>query len=335
MRTNKDFPKSGFLFLTVNAIIYIPDITDSFGGNLMRKNNPINKIFIAVIILILVLLYIFSPDLRSLLSEYGIYDSFENTKTYNTDDGAILHVIDVGQGDSILLQSGVYNILIDAGPNSAEESLVSYLNSAGVDRLDCLVLTHPHEDHIGGADLVIETFDIDTVLMPDCTSTSAAFENVLDALEERELSVTVPERGDKFSLGGLYFTVLAPSGTDYKETNDYSIVLKAEYGDTAFMLTGDAEALSENEIIEEFGEGFLICDVLKAGHHGSSTSNTEKFVRALSPKYAAVSCGLDNSYGHPHKEIRDLFDSMGIEWYRTDYDGSIVFISDGKTVTVK
>lgn len=255
----------------------------------------------------------------------------ESNVTY---EGAKVHVINVGQGDSILIQSGIYNVLVDAGPGSHEESLIEYLNSAGVDRLDCLVLTHPHEDHIGGADRVIESFKIDTVLMPDRVSNSTAFERLLDAIEEHELLVDVPRRGDKFSLGDLNFTVLAPSDGEYDDINNYSIVLKVEYGDTSFMLTGDAESLSENEILREFDRDFLKCDVLKVGHHGSETSNKEAFVRAVAPTYAAVSCGLDNKYGHPHTEVRELLDSMGIEWYRTDYDGSIVFTSNGKSITV-
>ena len=302
----------------------------------MRRKNKINLVSIAVFIIILILFYIFSPEFRSTLANYGIFgQSDDSSFAAVTETGALMHVIDVGQGDSILLQSGEYNILVDAGPNSAEDELISYLNSAGVDRLDCLVLTHPHEDHIGGADLVIDTFDIDTVLMPDCTATTKAFENVLDAMEEKGLGVTVPERGDNFSLGKLDFTVLAPAGNDYDETNDFSIVLKVEYENTSFMLTGDAETLSEQEILDKFDSDFLKCDVLKAGHHGSSTSSCEDFVLAVAPRYAAVSCALDNNYGHPHKETRTLFDELGIEWYRTDYDGNIVFVSDGENVGVK
>ncbi len=290
------------------------------------------KIISAVLlIIILISLYTFSKDFRSSIKEqFGFNDSSASV------EGVIeMHVIDVGQGDSILIKSDDCALLIDAGPNSSQERLVSYLKSEGISRLDCLVLTHPHEDHIGGADYVIRNFEIDSLLMPDCSANSKAFENLLDAIEEKSLSISIPERGDKFILDEINFTVLAPGEGEYKETNDYSIVLRAEYGDTAFMLTGDAEELSENEILDYFGSAFLDCDVLKAGHHGSSTSNSKAFVRALSPKYAAISCELDNSYGHPHREVRSLFEEEGIEYFRTDYDSDIVFVSDGKEVTVE
>lgn len=297
-----------------------------------NKNKLINIVSIALLIIVLASLYIFSPDFRGVLEEYGITDVFNTPQ--RTENDIEVHIIDVGQGDSILINSPDYCVLVDAGPNSSQNKLVSYLKAEKVSRLDCLVLTHPHEDHIGGADLILETFETDTVLMPDCPSGSAAFENLLDAIEKAGLSITIPKRGDTFSLGDMKFTVLAPGDTEYKETNDYSIVLKLEYGSTAFMLTGDAEALSENEIIDYFGSDYLKCDVLKAGHHGSSTSNSEKFVKAVSPKYAAISCELDNSYGHPHKEVRTLFEELEIEYLRTDYDSNIVFVSDGNKVFI-
>ena len=293
--------------------------------------NKSTAISALILILILVLFYIFSPSFRTELSNLL---ELEGKKEYDLSKNAVVHIIDVGQGDSILLQSGKYNVLIDAGPNSSEEKLVDYLGSLGINKLDCVVLTHPHEDHIGGADLVLESFGTDTLLMPDAISSSRAFENVLDAAEENGIGITVPERGDKFTLGELDFTVLAPDSKSYKEINDYSIVLKVEYGDTAFMLTGDAEALSEYEMIDHFGEDFLKCDLLKVGHHGSSSSSSKEFVRAVSPVFAAISCGVDNDYGHPHRETRALFDAEEIEYYRTDLDGTLVFVSDKKKVLV-
>lgn len=292
-------------------------------------NRRTTLISLLIFILILALFYTFSPDFRLALSEQL---ELAESVSYDLSKNAVVHIIDVGQGDSILLQSGSYNMLVDAGPNSAEESLVQYLDSLGIKKLDCVVLTHPHEDHIGGADLVLKRFGADTLLMPDCSADSRAFENILDVAEEKDIRISIPERGDEFSLGELDFTVLAPGNKSYKETNDYSIVLKAEYGETSFVLTGDAEALSEYEILEAFDKDFLKCDLLKVGHHGSSSSSSKEFVQTLSPRFAAISCGYDNDYGHPHRETRALLDDEGIEYYRTDYDGTLVFVSDKESV---
>lgn len=299
----------------------------------MKKHNVINIISVAVIIAVLVLFYMFSPAFRDILSDYGFPDVFKQPVTYSLYDTAAIHIIDVGQGDSILLQNKSTNVLIDTGPNSAEDSLVSYLNSLGIERLDCLILTHPHEDHMGSADTIVNVFEVDTVLMPDCTSSSKFFENFLDAAEDNNIGIVIPERGDSFVLDGLEFTVLAPGAGPYGEVNDYSIVLKVTYKNTSFMFTGDAEAISEEEILENFDAHFLDCDFLKAGHHGSTTSNTREFVLTVSPEYAAFSCGYENSYGHPHREIRELFDELGIEYSRTDLDGNVVYISDGEKIT--
>ena len=301
----------------------------------MRRHRKINTATVAVIFIIFISLYIFSPDMRAILAEYGILPDTDTPSLSNDPGYTYVHVIDVGQGDSILLQNGDYNILVDAGPNSAEDELVEYLDALNIEKLDCVVLTHPHEDHIGGADAVLSAFGADTVLMPDCTSSSSSFERVLDIIEDKELSLCVPRRGDKFTLGALEFTVLAPGSESYEETNDYSIVLKAEHENISFMLTGDAEALSEYEILEHFDKDFLKCDLLKAGHHGSSSSSSAKFVKAVSPQYAAISCGLDNSYGHPHRETVSLFEKENIEYLRTDYEGSIIFVSDGSSIYVK
>lgn len=300
----------------------------------MKKRNITNTASVLVILAVLVLFYIFSPAFRGILSDYGFPDIFKKADTTPVHT-AFVHIIDVGQGDSILIKEEDVCVLIDTGPNSSEDSLITYLKDANVDKLDCLVLTHPHEDHMGCADRVLREYKVDTVLMPDCTSNAKFFEYFLDAVEDTGAPIVIPERGDKFTLGNLDFTVLAPGSGKYEETNDYSIVLKVEHKNTAFMFTGDAEALSEKEILDHFGADFLKCDLLKAGHHGSTTSNTERFVSAVSPSYAVFSCGYDNSYGHPHREVRGLFDKLGIEYTRTDYDGSVVYVSDGETVTLK
>ncbi len=294
------------------------------------SNKRLNIISIILFVVIIFAFYAFSGSFKNSVNElFGLSEPSVVTS------GSIeMHVIDVGQGDSVLIKSERSALLIDAGPNSSQDRLVSYLRAQGIEKLDCLVLTHPHEDHIGGADLVLESFVTDTVLMPDHSASTRAFENLLDAIEARSLSITIPRRGDKFVLDNISYTVLSPSESDYEETNDYSIGLKIEFGETSFVLTGDAEKLSEGEMLDYFGAGFLDCDVFKAAHHGSTTSNSKKFIEALSPDYVAISCGLDNDYGHPHKEIRDRFEEINAKVYRTDIDSDIVFVSNGKEISV-
>lgn len=287
-----------------------------------KKRNTLSYTLIAIVILAIV------------MSLTMAQRENDGTHMLASDDDAIIYVFDVGQGDSILLRNGEYDVLIDAGPNSAEDELISKLDELGLERLDCLVLTHPHEDHIGGADKVIENYAVDTLLMPDAVSSSRTFESVLDAAEDAGLEITVPRRGDSFTLGDLYFTVLAPDDGPQKETNDYSIVLKVEHGESTFILTGDAEASSEAEMLDFFGADALKCDLLKVGHHGSSTSSSREFIRASSPSIAAISCAAGNSYGHPHEEVIKLFEKEGIAVYRTDIDGTLTFISDGVSVSL-
>lgn len=295
------------------------------------SNKRLNIISVILFVVIIIAFYAFSGSFRDGVNKLvGL-----PVPSVSTEGNIEMHVIDVGQGDSILIKSEKSALLIDAGPNSSQDKLVSYLKAQGIDKLDCLVLTHPHEDHIGGADLVLESFITDTVLMPDFPSSTKAFENLLDAIEARSLNITIPRRGDKFILDNVNYTVLSPSESGYEETNDYSIGLKIEFGETSFVLTGDAETLSEGEMLEHFGADFLGCDVFKAAHHGSTTSNSKRFIEALSPDYVAISCGLDNDYGHPHKEVRELFEELGITVYRTDFDSNIVFVSNGKEVSVR
>ncbi len=247
-----------------------------------------------------------------------------------------VHFIDVGQGDSILVQSGEQAMLVDGGTNESGEQVVDYLQSQGVKRLDYLVGTHPHEDHIGGLDNVIRSFQIGTVIMPEAVHTTRTYEDVLDALLEKGLSVTVPVPGTAYELGTASFTILAPGHAVMEEAardgnlNNMSVGLRLVCKDTAFVLCGDAEAPSEEAMVES---GLpLHADVLKLGHHGSSTSSCPSFLEAVSPSIAVISCGRDNSYGHPHQETLEMLDRLGIQIYRTDQQGTVVAESDGSRI---
>lgn len=248
-----------------------------------------------------------------------------------------VHFIDVGQGDSILIQSGTENMLVDAGTNESGPAVAAYLKSLGITKLSYLIGTHPHEDHIGGMDDVIRAFDIGTVIMPDVSHTTRTYEDVLDALLEKELRVVKPKPGDTYSLGEADFTILSPAADIAEQAvkdgdlNNLSVGIRLAFGSNAFIMCGDAEAPSEKAMVE--GGLPLKADVLKLGHHGSSTSTCDEFLRAVSPSCAVISCGTDNSYGHPHKETMEKLAASGISIYRTDEQGTLVATSDGSQIT--
>ena len=249
------------------------------------------------------------------------------------DEGELrVSFIDVGQGDSefIELPNGE-TLLIDAGTNETGADVVNYIESLGYSSIDYVVGTHPHEDHIGGLDDVIRTFDVESVYMPKVTADTKTFEDVLDAVDEKGLTINTAKAGVTLVDGDrLSVKMLAPVLDEYDNTNDYSAVIKVVYGDTSFLFTGDAEEYAESLIT-----GDVSADVLKVGHHGSSTSTGEAFLERVSPSYAVISCGLGNSYGHPHIETMEKLGSLGIPVLRTDEMGTVVAESDGTEINIK
>lgn len=253
------------------------------------------------------------------------------TQSSNISKGQLkVHYINVGQGDGILIEQGDHNMLIDAGTNEDEKLMVDYLHKEGIKHVDYVVGTHPHEDHIGGMDSVIKNFDIGTVYMPKITATTNTFADVINALKSKNLKITSPIAGSTFKLGDADCEILAPNNSKYTDPNDYSIVIKLTYGSNKFLFEGDAEALSEKEILSK---GFdLSVDVLKLGHHGSRTSTSNEYLDKVNPKYAVVSCGKDNDYGHPHDVTMKKLEKKKIPLYRTDESGTIICTSDGKNI---
>ena len=247
-------------------------------------------------------------------------------------DEVQFHFIDVGQGDAALIRTAQGDILVDASTGDAEDELKAYLDSLGITELEYAVFTHPHEDHIGGADMVILNYKVKNVILPDVTHTSKTFEKMMDAIEDRQCKVIRSEPEKTFKVGELTCTILAPIGTSYDELNDYSIVFRADYGETSVLFTGDAEIYSEDEMLKRYGSaagGMLDCDLIKVGHHGSDTSSGKNFLAAVTPDYGVISCGKGNSYGHPVPSILARYQSMNTTLYRTDLEGSIVFTSTG------
>lgn len=241
-----------------------------------------------------------------------------------------IHYIDVGQGDSILVQKNYSNMLIDTGTNDSTEKLISYLKKQNIKKIDYLILTHPHEDHIGGADAVIKNFDIGKLYMPKVGTSTRTFKDVLMAMKNKSLKANEPQLMENFKLGDASCVFYGPIDSEKKDLNTYSIILKLTYGNTKFLFTGDAQAQNERAMISNGYD--LSADVLKLGHHGSRTSTTNEFLDKVNPKYAVVSCGKGNDYGHPHKQTVNKLKSRNIPLYRTDENGTIICTSDGKNI---
>lgn len=253
------------------------------------------------------------------------------TSQVTTRDGIKIHIIDVDQGDSILIQSGEESLLIDAGENNMGDRVVSYLNSVGISTLNYVIGTHPHSDHIGGLDVVINEFQVEKVILPPAEHSTKTYEDVLTAISKKGLKITKPVVGTEYHIGNAIFQIIAPNSEEYNDLNDYSVGIRLVYGDTSYVFAGDADAIAEEEMCNNGLD--ISADVLKLNHHGSSYSNNKDFIDAVSPTYAVISVGTGNSYGHPHKEVLEDMQQRGIEVYRTDYLGTIVITSDGNDIT--
>ena len=268
-----------------------------------------------------------------LLSLFGItadtYSSDYQKNSLALNSPLCVHYIDVGQGDSIYVKlPNGENLLIDAGDNDAGVNVTGYLKDLKVKKIDYLVATHPHSDHIGGMDDVINKFDIETMYMPDVTHNTSTFSSLLDAIEKNNVKLKVAKSGVSIlKEENLSVDILSPDGKTYEDMNNYSAVVKITYGDTAFLFMGDAEKVIENKL--KLG---LKSDVIKVGHHGSDTSTGEKFLQSVSPEVAVISVGENNDYSHPHNEVVSRLKKHNINIFRTDYDGTVVIGSDGEKI---
>lgn len=263
----------------------------------------------------------------------GHYDVLSDNPISDENTGLTVHFIDVGQGDCTLIESKGHFALIDAGEYSERKKVISYLYKEGVEHLDFIISTHPHSDHCGSLSEVIRHFDTPMLISPNADSDSPSWEYVLDACDERGVQYETPEVFDTYKVGAATLTVLSPA-TDavYSNLNNYSVITRVEYGNSSFMLTGDAEALVEKELVRSGCD--LSADVLKCGHHGSSSSTCEQFLQAVNPAAAVISCGKNNDYGHPHKEVKNILKDYNIPVYRTDLDGNIVATTDGEKIYI-
>lgn len=252
------------------------------------------------------------------------------------DDGVLtVRFLDVGQGDCALLTADDTAVLIDAGtverPNLTAELLTAY----GVTKLDAVIVSHPHADHIGGLSAILERMPVETVVMqtpPGTETLGQYYEKAVTLLSEKGVKRVEPKAGDAFSVGKIAFSVLGPLADEAEDVNDLSLCVRADYGERKFLFCGDMTAVEEQTLLQ-LDDG-LAADVLKVAHHGSGGSSGREFLEAVSPEIAVVSCGLYNDYGHPHASALTRLSAVGATVYRTDKQGTVTVITDGKTLTV-
>lgn len=306
------------------------------------------------ILVILLLLGVFLPTayeqyepFRDFVDGLGIFSTTTTTTTTTTPttvikptidpdgDEMAVHYIDVGQGDSTLLQTTAGSVLIDCGETEYGETVVEYLKSQGVEELEYFIITHPDSDHMGCAAYVLQNVSVKKFVINGKEKSAKFFTRALDAMEERGVEGVIAKPGDVFEIGALRLDILGPHVDDINsmDSNESSLIIRAAYGKRVFLFTGDAEKKGEQLLLDNNSADLLKCDVFSAGHHGSRTSNSAVLLAAASPTYVIVSCGAGNSYGHPHEEALDAFAEIGAEVIRTDVSGTIIFVTDGESLT--
>lgn len=306
-----------------------------------RRRKLTSKLLIITLILLAFLYGLYFEEINNtfalMYDEYGnailtnIKDSNNETETSVKEekDKLKIYYIDVGQADSILIQNENEFMLIDAGNNNDGPLLVKYFQSLNIKDFKYVVGTHPHEDHIGGLDDIITNFNIGTIYIPDAITTTKTFEDLLNSIEKKNMTFTVPKTDSTFNLGKANVKVIY-TGTDTKDLNNTSIVLKLTFGNTNYLFTGDATNTTEKKILNKD----ISADVLKVGHHGSNYSSTDNFLKKVNPKYAIISVGKNNIYSHPATKTITKLNKLNIKIYRTDELGTIILTSDGKNIDI-
>lgn len=301
-----------------------------------KKNNKIVATGIVLtIILLLVLLGINDNTITKFIKLSEVNITEKNLVTAKTRNETIMeeelsvYFIDVGQADSILVINKDEAMLIDAGNNQDGQDVVSFIKEKGITKLNYVIGTHPHEDHIGGLDDVINSdIKIENVFMPKIQTNTRTFEDVLDAVENKNLSITAPNKGDNFKIGESNCQVMTDSILDKNNLNLSSVVIRLEYGNNSFLFMGDSEEENEKTMI------WPKTDVLKVGHHGSNTSTSESFLNQVRPNYAVIMVGKSNNYGLPKERIIERLKNVNAQIYRTDERGTIKITSDGNNIEV-
>ncbi|WP_297993293.1 ComEC/Rec2 family competence protein [uncultured Clostridium sp.] len=285
--------------------------------NNFKFNNKFFKILSSIFIVIIFILF------------------FNLNNNANFKNKMIIHYIDVGQGDCILIQVNNKNLLIDSGPSTNRKYLLNYLKKINIKKFDYIIATHPHDDHIGNMDTIIKRYNVEKFYSPKVTTSSDTFDSLLSALVDKNLKINVLKKGSsQINLGkNVTLKVLSPSKDFTSDNlNNYSPIIKINFLNNSFLFTGDAETSDENLVLFENND--LKADVLKVGHHGSSTSTSLDFLNSVDPSVAIISVGKNNSYGHPSQKVLSLLDESNIKTLRTDISGNIIVISDGKNISI-
>ena len=304
------------------------------------KRYPRRRSAIPVWISLLLLLFVLCVAL--VLDMAGIVNVFGPRDVYEVSGGSMeIHMIDVGQADSILIMVPGCNLLFDAGKDSKATEVIDYLDELGVTKLDYVIFTHADSDHIGGGKAIVEKYTVGAVFMEPYDysgEVTKTYTNLKNEIVDRGIQIIDPTAAMTYSLGengDLKMKVLGPV-EDYRDKNEDSIVMRLDFGETSLLMTGDAGEEAELDILSQFGATELDCDILKVGHHGSDTSSCKKFLQAVTPEYALISSNPEgNNYGHPHAVTITALEEIGAEIYRTDTLGDIVIVTDGTTITVK
>ena len=299
----------------------------------MRRRKK-NGSFIKTVITLLVLAILAAGGYIYSAEEHGY--STGKSGNLQTEGTIVVNYFDVGQGDSefIQLPDGKC-ILIDAGVSDSSEKIAEKIRKLGYEKIDYLVATHPHADHIGGMQKIVESFEIGEIYMPRASTDTRTFEKLLQAIADKGLSINTVKAGAvMYSGDDLSIEFIAPISSVYKDLNNYSAVVRLQHGENVFLFMGDAEKISENEILQKYSRSVLDADVLKVGHHGSNTASTADFINCVAPDYAIIEVGVDNSYHHPHAEAINNLNAVGAQILRTDINGDISIVSDKTSITV-
>lgn len=296
----------------------------------MSKKLNNNVVKLACIIILGFLLVIISNNINLLKAEGRKVESIDGLKNVSIETGETciekieendnnlrVYYFDVGQADSILVVNNQKTMLIDAGNNDDGELIVNNLKKLGISRIDYLIGTHPHEDHIGGLDNIIDNFDIGTIYMPKTLNNTKTFEDVLDSVAKKQLSITTPNVGDTFTIGDASCQIMSVEDNS-ENYNACSIVIRMVQNDISYLFMGDAE--TDNEQARSWPQ----TTILKVGHHGSSTSSCEDFLKQVMPTVSIISVGTDNKYGHPHEETITRLNNIGSTIYQTNNVGNIL-----------